>query len=396
MLSVRIRRIAALTLAAYVAALGTHCASLLPTEYSELEAAGPEVPPAPENFERIRVTLLEFRNAANIGQFDVIPDGDYNEYTINQRANPQTEAPVYGVTPDQQRRNETSSDVFSPDTVPGGESDKPPSTEESSEPNTPAPPKPPAPEKASEESAQEESDKESEPVDTTGDATNDSSDENKKPLPEVEQVDTGTLAREVTETTLFQSGRFEIVPDYIFKSKVREAKERGLDEAAAVRAASEELGVRYIFYGSLTDFEIRQERDFWKVPLWVIILAASFFIQDRELRNFVWGAMIRLVFLVPLNSEFWDYGVEWDNLDMDIDVAMDLRMVDASSGSVLYAGAKTVTRTENVRNLNLLVWQSDRRIKITKSSAGRQIRYVAKELVVDVADFVDREAGVVP
>ncbi len=365
MLSVRIRRIAALTVAVYIAALGTRCASLLPTEYTEIEAAGPELPPAPENFERIRVTLLEFRNAADIRQFDVIPDGHYNEYTINQRNDPHTDAPQYGVTPEQQRNRDTSPDVFSPDTVPDSESEEavPPAPDKESSEDVPAPPKP--------------------------------LDETEKPLPEVEQVDTGTLAREVTETTLFQSGRFEVVPDFIFKNKVRAAQERGLDEAAAVRAAAEELNIRYIFYGSLTDFEIRQERDFWKVPLWVIVLAASFFIQDRELREFVWGAMLRLLFVVPLNSEFWDYGVEWDNMDLDIDVAMDLRMVDASSGSVLYSDAKTVTRTENVRNLNLLVWQSDRRIKITKSSAGRQIRYVAKELVVDVAEFVDREAGVV-
>jgi hypothetical protein len=316
------RKIATVMLILYAGLLATQCATFggesQSTQYEGVEAAGPEIPPPPENFVPIRVVLLDFRNAANVSRFDVIPDGDYGEYLAS-----------------------------------------PPPTEQSDNAGDNLPP--------------ESENKNAGPQKT----------------PEPETVDSGAIAREVTETTLFGSGRFEIVPEYLFRAQMRKAQAAGQDEASAIAATAEALDVRYVLYGTLTDFEITQKRDYWKLPLWAILLIASFFIQDDDLRTFVWYTMIRIALVVPLNSSFWDYGIQWDNLDLNVDVAMDLRLVDARTGSVVYSNSESVTRVENVRNLNLMVWASNRRIKITSSNAGRQIRYVARELVRDLALEID-------
>lgn len=343
----KLRPIALLLIVAYSGLLGTRCASSQEApQYDQLKPIGEELPPAPPGFVPIRIVLLNFRNSANVTRFDVIPDGDYSEYIANA-------APIAipGATDD--------SDEFI-DSTAESESD-----DSETESRLPAP---------------IDSDERNEPV--ASDATGES-------VPDPDTVDSGAVAREITETTLFQSGRFEIIPEFQFRAKMNAARASGLDEAAAITSAAEALDVSYIVYGALTDFEIRQQQDYWKLPLWAIILAASFFIQDDDLRVFVWYTMVRIALVAPINSPVWDYGIQWNDLDINIDVAMNLRLVDARSGSVIYSDSESVTRVENVRNLNLMVWSSNRRIKITQSNAGRQIRYVAQALVRDLTESAD-------
>ena len=313
-----LRQIALLALFIYGGLLSVQCASFGAgdsSQYEQLEAVGAEIPPPPADFVPVRVVLLEFKNAAGLGRFDVIPDGDYSTAIIHGEATA---------------------------------------------------------------------------TDETGTAT----ESDATPAPEPDRVDTGAVAREVTETALFQTGRFEIIPGFRFRDAMQKAQQAtpGLDNAGAIAQAAESLDVQYVLYGTLTDFEIRQQRDYWQLPLWAILLVASFFIQDDDLRVFVWYTMLRIALVVPLNSEFWDYGIQWDNLDLNVDVGMDLRMVDARTGSVAYADSAAATRVENVRNLNLMVWATNRRIKITQSNAGRQIRFVARDLIADLARYVDATA----
>lgn len=344
----RQRVIALLTVFAYCGIVSLRCASFgageTQSEYETLRPLGEQLPPPPANFEKLRVVLLDFKNDAQVSRFDVIPDGDYSDYIANVSstpATPQLESP----------NTQPTDDVTDP--ANGSTTDTEDSTDDSIDEGDDAPQR-----------------------ETIGDT-------------EPETVDSGVIAREITETTLFQSGRFEIVPEFQFRGKVDAALAQGLDRTAAIQAAADELDVACIVYGSLTDFEIRQQQDYWKLPLWAILLAGSFLIQDDDLRVFVWYTMLRIALVVPLNSPVWDYGVQWNNLDINVDVAMNLRVVDARSGSVVYSESDSVTRVENVRNLNLMVWSSNRRIKITQSNAGRQMRYVAQNLVRDLAAFAD-------
>ncbi|MEQ9365273.1 MAG: hypothetical protein RIF32_13590 [Leptospirales bacterium] len=358
------RSIALLMLVAYCGLFATRCASFggasENTNYAALKPIGEELPPPPANFVPIRIVLLNFKNSANVSRFDVIPDGDYSDYianvspTANQDDSYETETDA----PPEESNSLEPAPTKDARSTPGGNSDTEERTESAA---------------ASENSRHTEKTPAQTP---TGDA-------------EPESIDTGAVAREITETTLFQSGRFEIVPEFQFRAKLNAAIAARKDQTAAIQSAAEALDVEYIVYGALTDFEIRQQQDYWKLPLWAILLAASFLIQDDDLRLFVWYTMLRIALVVPLNSPVWDYGVQWNNLDINVDVAMNLRLVDARSGSVVYSESESVTRVENVRNLNLLVWSSNRRIKITQSNAGRQIRYVAQGLVHDLAASAD-------
>lgn len=348
-----------------VSAGETRVEALAPPDGSELNVS----PPA--GYAPLRVVLLEVRNSAAPGEFQVIPDGDYSGNILNRAAsaagpkNPASSGASVGAT----SRPAPGSSARTSDGVSYG-SEPPPAPGQSL-----YPPANSAPSNADDSSA----------VANAGDGAAGAA-----PPPPV--VDPGAVAREVTETALFQSRRFEVVPDRLFIAEMARLKNGGADEAGALLGAARNLNVSYILYGDLTNFEIRQERGYWKVPLWVILLVGSFFIKNDDVREAIWYAMLRAATVIPLNSPVWGYGIEWEDMELVVDIEFDLRMTDAMNGSVVYTGARSVARTETVRNLNLLVWSTDNSLKIPRSSAGRQMRFAAVELVNDLSAFVDRRA----
>lgn len=360
----------ALALVFYVRCVSTgetRVEALAPIEGSELNVS----PPA--GFTPLRVVLLEVRNSAAPGEFQVIPDGDYSGNILNRAASaagPKTPASTgagvgAGASPAPGPAARTSDGVRygnEPPPAPG-QSLYPPA-------NTAAPA--------------------ADAANPTAPAATDGAESTGVPAPPA--VDPGAVAREVTETALFQSRRFEVVPDRLFAAEMTRLKNGGADDVSALLGAARNLNVSYILYGDLTNFEIRQERGYWKVPLWVILLVGSFFIKNDDVREAIWYAMLRAATIIPLNSPVWGYGIEWEDMELVVDIELDLRMTDAQSGSVVYTGARSVARTESVRNLNLLVWSTDNSVKIPRSSAGRQMRFAAVELVNDLSGFVDRRA----
>ncbi|MCR9142431.1 MAG: hypothetical protein NXI24_09285 [bacterium] len=402
------RSIALLALLAYGGLFATRCASFAgasDTSYTALKPIGEELPAPPANFVPIRIVLLDFKNSASVSRFDVIPDGDYSDYIANV-SEPTTPMQVPAVA-----GNDDSPPDFTNSSSEGTEdesSDDPTRDDDAAESNDDPTRDDDLRKANSETDANDAGDAAADGDDAeTADDSNatddaagsensaddsaaqESQESESAAAAEPENVDSGAIAREITETTLFQSGRFEVIPEFQFRAKLDEALAAGTERSAAIQSAARELGVDYIVYGALTDFEIRQQQDYWKLPLWAILLVGSFFIQDDDLRVFAWYAMLRVALVLPLNSPAWDYGIQWNNLDINVDVAMNLRLVDPGTASVVYSESNSVTRVENVRNLNLLVWSSNRRIKITQSNAGRQIRFVAQNLVKDLASFAD-------
>jgi len=205
--------------------------------------------------------------------------------------------------------------------------------------------------------------------------------------PDPEKILPGDLYREIAETELFQTGRFEIIPYPIFAEERKRIDPDGKDPASLLKAASN-LGVHLLLSGDCTDFEIKQSTQYWKVPLWAIVLAASFAINDHRLRETVWEVLIRLMFAVPLNSPFWDAGVGWEDTDLDVNLSVNLR-ASGLNGVLKFADESSIKRTETVRNLDLLVWKQTRRLRIQKSSAGRQIRFAVDDLARKFASLAD-------
>ncbi len=330
------------------------CATGAGTRMERISGTGPVVPAAPAQFKKIRIVLLDFRNSANLKQFDIIPDGDYGSRVVG-------------------RRHSSSSSCWS-----SGRSGRAHST-----PGRDAPAKSGWETKEKEKAGNAGSKADSQ----TGDERK--QDKKVDPAADPDAVRSGQVAREVVETELFKSGRFEIIPAFRLKAEIDKLRKDSPDDPLVPVRAARNLGVHYIFYGDLTNFELRQQTSYWKIPLWAILLIAAAFIKDDDLRAYAWYTILRVMATLPLNSPFWDKGVGWSNMNLNVDVGLNLRAVDTRTGSVAFARAKNITRTDKVRNLNLLIWASNRRLKITRSNAGRQIRFAAKALVVDVAGWTD-------
>ncbi|MBX7056445.1 MAG: hypothetical protein K1X75_00155 [Leptospirales bacterium] len=310
------------------------CASAADTSYEQLEAEVQAQPPVPESYRKLRVFVADFSNSANIESFSILPDGDYTGLVLDRGQKP------------------------------GG---------------LQAPP-------ASAGSAP-----------ATGSETNDAAEPPTSAGPESEQTparqDAALILRETMETELFQSGRFEIVPTFAMQAAMHTAQAEGLDAAQAMLRAAHTLHIDLIVLGDLTDFEIRNERSYWKVPLWAIVLVGSFFIRNDDLRNHVWSALLRAAFWVPLNSPFWGYGLEWENLELIVDMGLDVRAIDPNNGVVQFSDSLSISRKDRVKNLNLLIWASDNSVRITRSNAGRQMRFGAREMAVRLSRFAEAQQG---
>ncbi len=211
--------------------------------------------------------------------------------------------------------------------------------------------------------------------------------------PAAESIDAGQVLRETLETELFQSNRFEVVSFFEFQNAMRAEEAAGADPALAALNAARKLGADYVLLGDLTNFEIRNERSYWKVPLWAIILVGSFFIRNDDLRNMVWHAMLRAAIYVPLSSPIWGYGVEWENLELIVDLDVDFRAVNPRTGAIEFTESLGIDRKDRVRNLNLMIWASDNSVRITRSNAGRQMRFATRELSLRLARFAEQAQG---
>lgn len=288
----------------------------------------------PQGYLKRRVVVLPFANSAQMGAFEIIPDGDYSsvrEAAIAEREKTAAEKAVAGSAAVNAAR-------------PGEGSEMPLGSSEDSSEDAPD-------EKKPEEAAA-------------------------APPPGILP---GDLYREITETELFQSGRFEIVPYHLLLEE-RKKIDPELKDPQSLLQAAQALDIGFLVSGDCTDFEIKESRSYWKVPLWAILLAASFAIKDDEFRHWVWYSLFRLLVTVPLDSAFWDAGVGWEDLDVEVDLSINMRVV-SPRGFVIFSDESNVVRTETVRNLDLIVWKDSQKVRIQKSSAGRQIRFAAIDLV---------------
>lgn len=288
----------------------------------------------PAGYQKRRIVILPFSNSARMGSFDIIPDGDYSD-VMNQA---------------REEKERRAKEEKAPD--------KPASS-------------------PAESQGQSGSEK---PGENQGEETETrTADETDGPRVAPPSILPGDLYREITETELFQSGRFEIIPYHVFLEERRRIDPE-LKDPASILGAAQKLDLAFLVSGDCTDFEIKESRSYWKVPLWAILLAASFAIKDDDFRHFVWYSLIRLMIVVPLDSAFWDAGIGWEDLDVDVDLTINMRAV-SPHGFVVFSEESSVKRQETVRNLDLLVWKDSQKVRIQKSSAGRQIRFAAIDLV---------------
>ena len=115
--------------------------------------------------------------------------------------------------------------------------------------------------------------------------------------------------------------------------------------------------------------------------------------KDRRNREAIWYAMLRAATFVPLNSALWRAGLGKEDLDLDVSITLDLRMIDAKSHLVLFADSKTTVRREKASNLELALWREKNTVRIKKSNAGKQIRFAAWAVIQGLVAYLDRQAA---
>lgn len=285
----------------------------------------------PANFKKIRVVLLPFDNSAEMKAFDIVPDGDYSGNILSL--------------------NDTPTNLESSESE---ASASPPNSPDALVPLTIGPGNPAV----------------------------------ENPKPDVDRILPGDLYREIAETELFQSGRFEVVPYHLFIEERRKIDPELKDPASSLVAAKN-LNIELLVSGDCTDFEIKQSASFWKVPLWALLLLGSLAINDRRLREVAFQTVIRVMLATPVEFGFWKAGIGWENVDVEVEVGLNLRAAK-QGGSIAFSEESTTRRTESIRNLDLLIWKETNRIRIQKTSAGRQIRIGVIDLVQKISGQTDQ------
>lgn len=206
------------------------------------------------------------------------------------------------------------------------------------------------------------------------------------PVPVVEGEQTGTfdgglILQEIFKTEMIQSDRFEVVDPQLTGLK-------NTDELPPAEYI-EKHNIDYLLYADLTSFEVEKSSQYWKIPLWAILLVAAVVVDDDDFRAFVLEGLLRLWLYLPSDSPFWELGAGVENMELVINLGIDLRLVDPKSGSVVYVKEQQIDRIEEVGNLDLIVWGTQNQLSIKQSSAGKQIRVLALEMLNAMEAKVD-------
>lgn len=359
------------------AAVFFHCSIDIQTLYQPLESIDAQ-PAKKYNGPRYRVVVLEFHNSAEIDNFEITADADVTHTNREEEVN------VSKSVADKIEKTEQN--------IPDTNNKIVPDSHAADKKNIDQPVKAVEEKSIGKDSridAENKNDK-AEIQNKDIDVEN-STDKKKSDIinPDQNNNNFADAAREMTETALVASGRFEVVPAFVYRGKFQENLIESSSQLEAYSKTIHDLKIDYLVYGDLTEFEIKTQTSYWKVPFWAILLVGSFFIKDDDTRNFIWYALIRTATIVPLDHALWKAGVGQEDVELDVTVAMDLRLVDSNTWTVLFSETKTILRKETASNMELVVWQSGNKVRIRKSNAGRQIRFAAIALTRDLSYFMD-------
>lgn len=189
----------------------------------------------------------------------------------------------------------------------------------------------------------------------------------------VPTMDGGEILKEVLISNMVQTNRFEILSPAAFST----TGPAGLPQKEELRKQK----VDYLLFAEITDFEVKKDVEYWKVPLWALLLIAAFVVKDDDTRAFILHTLLRLAIYLPSDSKFWDLGLGTEDLELRVSASVNLRLVDPYTGSVVYADQQSLDRVEAVNNMDLIVWRSENSLQIKESTAGRQLRFLTANMV---------------
>ncbi|MCB1170632.1 MAG: hypothetical protein KDK25_09875 [Leptospiraceae bacterium] len=201
----------------------------------------------------------------------------------------------------------------------------------------------------------------------------------------VPSMDGGEILKEVLVSNMVQTNRFDVLSPAAFSTE----GEAGIPQKQELK----EKQVDYLLFAEITDFEVKQDVEYWKVPLWALLLIAAFVVKDDDTRAFILNTLVRLWLYLPSDSKFWELGLGTEDLELRISASVNLRLVDPYTGSVVYADQQSLDRVETVGNMDLIVWRSENSLQIKESTAGRQLRFLTANMVNELVRRMTPESA---
>ncbi|MCB1165097.1 MAG: hypothetical protein KDK37_12095 [Leptospiraceae bacterium] len=333
---------------------------------------GPKVNRLEPTTRKIRILPVAFKNSAQMDKLNFISNTQFAEVIDRSKASPDpflTDPAPENQTPTQSVKSAGKSrkkSTTSNNERPARESSEPNSADSDS----PFLPPPSESDTATHNSATEDSEGKTKPSVPDSVTLADG--------PEAPAMDGGEILKEVLITNLQQTNRFEILSSASFST----TGTADLPQKDEMR----QKGVDYLLFAEITDFEVRKDVEYWKVPLWALLLIAALFIKDDDTRSFALHTLVRLFLYLPRNSKFWELGLGKEDLELRVSASVNLRLVDPYTGSVVYSDQQSLDRLESVDNLDLIVWRSENSLQIKESTAGRQLRFLTANMVNDLLE----------
>jgi curli biogenesis system outer membrane secretion channel CsgG len=162
----------------------------------------------------------------------------------------------------------------------------------------------------------------------------------------------GSIAVDQLTTLAFGTGRFKIIERERIDALIAEQglAGKGLVEGETAVKIGKMLGAQYIFLGSVTNWEVKEV----KTGTFVLI-----------------------------------GGTRKQNLH--IELAVDGRIIDASTGVIVAAGSGEISRDEYVSSTAILGMAPNGYLRLEQSVAGKQMRMALDDMLKEMIPQVDKE-----
>ncbi|MBI4835457.1 MAG: hypothetical protein HY811_11660 [Planctomycetes bacterium] len=162
----------------------------------------------------------------------------------------------------------------------------------------------------------------------------------------------GNIAVDQLTTLAFNTGRFRIIERERIDALIAEQglADKGLIDGETAVRLGKMLGAQYIFLGSVTNWEVKETK------------SGTFFLVG---------------------------GVKMQKLH--IELAVDGRIIDATSGEIVAAGSGEISRNEDVTSTGILGIAPGGYVRLEQSVAGKQMRMALDDMLKEIIPQVDKE-----
>jgi curli biogenesis system outer membrane secretion channel CsgG len=162
--------------------------------------------------------------------------------------------------------------------------------------------------------------------------------------------DLGNIAVDQLTTLLVNSGRFDVVERERLDAVLNEQglAGKGIVDQASAAQVGKVLGVQYIFTGAVTNWEVKKSR------------TGTFVIAGGK-----------------------------ETAELDIDLAVDGRIINSTTGSIIAADSGEIKRTEKLSATMILSFGADGYVKLEQSVAGKQLRLALDNMLSKMMPVID-------